>query len=650
MFSLFFCNLNLVENQFSCSIKQFQCDGGGEYMSTQFKKKLVTHGILHHISCPHTPQQNGVAECKHRHIMEMRLSLLAQSHLSSIFWVDTFATSVFIINRLPSPIIDNVSPYFKLFNKSPYYSPFRSFGCSCFPLLRPYSTHKLMFRSKHCIFLGYSNNHRGYRYLDPISRKVYVSRHVVFDESRFPAENGVLSPATPGSVSSVSFPIFSNIPSSSSVQIQHVNTDTPPALHASSSPLPSDTSLPISSHDLSPALQVSSPIISSSSPQDSSQHVESSDPIISPPPDTSLAPISIHSMLTRSKTGNLRTRSFPNYTSFYSTKHPLCALSSVSLPPEPTCYSEAAKSHEWRAAMGDEFDALIANQTWSLCPRPSNHNIIRNKWVYKIKEKQDGSIDRYKAKLVAKGFDQESGVDFTETFSPMVKPSTIRVLLALAVQFNWNIHQLDVSNTFLHDHLLEEVYMEQPRGFIDPQFPSHVCRLHKSLYGLKQAPRAWFTRLSQTLLELGFVSSSVDNSLFILHRGNVHLYLLIYVDDILFTGTSTSHIASVITQLQQVFKLKDLGNLHFFLGIQAVRSSQGLHLRQSKYISDLLSKSNMLGAKPYSSPCLVGSKMSTVDGDPLCPTHITTYRQTVGALQYCTLTRPNIAFSVNQLY
>jgi hypothetical protein len=162
-------------------------------------------------------------------------------------------------------------------------------------------------------------------------------------------------------------------------------------------------------------------------------------------------------MLTRSKTGNLRTRSFPNFTSFYSTKHPLCALASVSLPPEPTCYSEAAKSPEWRAAMGDEFDALIANQTWSLCPRPSTHNIIRNKWVYKIKQKQDGSLERYKARLVAKGFDQESGVDFTETFSPMVKPSTIRVLLALVVQFNWNIHQLDVSNAFLHGHLLEEV-------------------------------------------------------------------------------------------------------------------------------------------------------------------------------------------------
>jgi hypothetical protein len=124
--------------------------------------------------------------------------------------------------------------------------------------------------------------------------------------------------------------------------------------------------------------------------------------------------------------------------------------------------------------------------------------------------------------------------------------------------------------------------MEQPRGFIDSQFSSHVCRLHKSLYGLKQALRAWFTRLSQTLLELGFVSSTVDSSLFVFHEGSVHLYFLIYVDDILFTGTSPSHITSVIAKLQQVFKLKDLGNLSFFLGIQAVRSSQSLHLRQAK--------------------------------------------------------------------
>jgi transposase InsO family protein len=165
--------------------------------SNQFKNFLVTHGILHCVSCPHTPQQNGVAERKHRHIMEMGLSLLAQSHLSSLFWVDAFVTSVFIINRLPSSVLGDVSPFFKLYNKGPDYFLFRFFGCSCFPLLRHYSTHKLMFRSKHCIFLGYSSNQRGYRCLDHVSRKVYVSRHVVFDETHFPAKEDNLSPLAP---------------------------------------------------------------------------------------------------------------------------------------------------------------------------------------------------------------------------------------------------------------------------------------------------------------------------------------------------------------------------------------------------------------------------------------------------------------------
>jgi hypothetical protein len=414
----------------------------------------------------------------------------------------------------------------------------------------------------------------------------------------------------------------------------------------------SKSTLPISGGVPSALQDPNSPLPSSPS---SFPHLDISPPLrsidlIIPPLSVAFpAPLSSHSMVTRSKTGTLRSRSFPNYTSFFSTKHLLCALSSISLPLEPTCYSHAEKSPKWCAAMGDEFDDLLANKTWSLCHRPSQHNIIRNKWVYKIKQKQDGSIDRYRARLVAKGFDQESGVDFTETFSPVVKTSTIRVILTLAVQFNWSIRQLDVSNAFLHGFLLEEVYIEQARGFIDSQFPSHVCRLHKSLYGLKQAPRAWFTRFSQTLLKLGIVSSTVDSSLFVFHQGSIHLYILIYVDDILFTRTSTSHIDSVIAKLHQVFKLKDLGNLSYFLGIHAVRSSQGLHLQQAKYISDLLSTSKMMGAKPFSSPCLAGSKMSTEDGDPLSPEDTTLYRQTVGALQYCTLTRPNIAFSVNQL-
>jgi hypothetical protein len=319
VFQVFVQFKSIVENQFSSSIKQFQCDGGGEYMSKQFKKFLVTHGILHRVSCPHTPQQNGVAERKHRHIMEMGLSLLAQSHLSSIFWVDAFVTSVFIINRLPSSVLGDVSPFFKLFKKGPDYSLFRSFGCSCFPLLRPYSTHKLMFRSKHCIFLGYSSNQRGYRCLDPVSRKVYVSRHVVFDESRFPATEGGLSDSAPiASVSTASFPSFPSFHSPSSMQITLVPSAVPPAVQDPHSPLPN---APLSSPQVDP-----------------SPSIESSDPLISSLSEASSALIPSHSMVTRSKTGTLRSQSFPDYTSFFSTKHPVCALTSVSIPIEPTCY------------------------------------------------------------------------------------------------------------------------------------------------------------------------------------------------------------------------------------------------------------------------------------------------------------------------
>jgi len=237
--------------------------------------------------------------------------------------------------------------------------------------------------------------------------------------------------------------------------------------------------------------------------------------------------------------------------------------------------------------------------------------------VYKIKQRPDGSIDRFKARLVAKGFEQLSGVDYTDTFSPVIKPSTIWIILAMAVHFHWPIRQLDVSNAFLHGTLLEEVYMEQPQRFISNEHPDFVCRLRKSIYGLKQAPRAWFTCLSSSLLELGFTASLVDSSLFIFIHGTVKVFMLIYVDDIILTGTHMHALTALITQLQKKFPVKDLGPLGFFLGIQATRCPDSLHLCQAKYIRDLLHRTNMLGAKPATSPCPAGAKLSKFDGDPL---------------------------------
>jgi len=277
-------------------------------------------------------------------------------------------------------------------------------------------------------------------------------------------------------------------------------------------------------------------------------------------------------MITRSQTGSLKPKSFSDFHLYYTSKYPLVALhTSLSLV-EPTCYTKAATDSRWRTAMATEFDALMANGTWTLCPRPLHNSVIRNKWVYKIKQHADGSIERFKARLVAKGFDQKCGLDYTETFSPVIKTATIRIVLALAVQFNWEIRQLDVSNAFLHGTLLEEVFMEQPQGFHDKDQPDSVCRLHKAIYGLKQALRAWFTCLSNALIGHGFIASLVDTSLFTFQHGDIKIFILIYVDDIIITGTHSTTIASVISKLQLQFPLKDLGPLHFFLGVQATFS------------------------------------------------------------------------------
>ena len=160
---------------------------------------------------------------------------------------------------------------------------------------------------------------------------------------------------------------------------------------------------------------------------------------------------------------------------------------------EPTTASQALQDPNWCAAMDDELVALARNRTWVLVPHPSNHNIVGCKWVFRIKQNSDGSISRYKACLVAKGFHQRPRVDYHDTFSPIVKPTTIRVVLSVALSNSWPISQLDVNNAFLHGNLTEDVYMAQPPRYVDQNNPTHVCRLQKALYGLKQAPRAWST-------------------------------------------------------------------------------------------------------------------------------------------------------------
>ncbi|GJX70294.1 ribonuclease H-like domain-containing protein [Tanacetum coccineum] len=261
----------------------------------------------------------------------------------------------------------------------------------------------------------------------------------------------------------------------------------------------------------------------------------------------------------------------------------------------------------------------------------------------------DGTLSRYKARLVANGSTQLEGVNVDDTFSPVVKPGTIRTVLSLAASRHWPIHQLDVKNAFLHGDLSKTVYMHQPPGFRDCVHPDYVCLLQRSLYGLKQPPpppRAWFQRFASYITRIGFSHSRCDSSLFIYRQGTDTAYLLLYVDDIVLTASSKSLLQRIIGSLHQEFALTDLGSLNYFFGISVTRDSSGLFLSQKKYASEILEKAHMVNCNPSRTPVDTGSKLGA-DGDPVSDP--TLYRSLAGSLQYLTFTRPDISYAVQQV-
>ncbi|CAL8170379.1 unnamed protein product [Prunus armeniaca] len=600
--------------QFSASLKVFQSDGGGEYLSHKFQHYLLARGIIHHKSCPYTPEQNGLAERKHRHILETAITLLQTAHLPPKFWFHACATSVYLINRMPCKTLHFKSPYFLLFGSAPAINHLRVFGCACFPLLKPYNTNKLQPKTSTCVFLGYAGQYKGYICFSLTTNRLFVTRHVLFDETMFP-----FTYVHPVSISSSQSLTSSSPPPS----ISFTNTVLSPIPSLSvSSPSP-----PIS--EAAAPLNASPSATQSPLPVDPDFQPESLRVILP------LPPVNLHPMTTRSKNGISKRKAFS-------------ASSSVDLSTiEPSSFKAASQSPEWQSAMREEIEALHAQGTWDLVPLPAHKNLVGCKWVYRIKKNADGSIARHKARLVAKGFSQEEGIDYYETFSPVVKPTTVRLILALAAQFQWSLRQLDVKNAFLHGVLQEEVYMTQPQGFASKHHPSDfVCRLKKSLYGLKQAPRAWNERFTSFLPSLGFQASNADPSLFIQHSSLGTVVLLLYVDDIILTGSNSSLITSVVGALTQEFDMKDLGQLTYFLGLQISYQSAGLFVSQTKYIKELLDRVDLQDSKPCPTPCLPYHRLLKDDGKPY--SHPEQYRSIVGALQYLTFTRPDIAFSVNQ--
>lgn len=448
----------IVEKYFNLPIVALYSDNGGEFV--KLEPFLSINGISHYTTPPHTPELNATAERRHRHIVETARALIHHANLPSTFWSFSFRVVVYLINRLPTPNLRMDTPYNILHHKDHNLLHLHSFGCLCFPWLRPYTSNKLQPRSSLCIFVGYSPSQYSYQCLDPTTNKIYTSRYVIFYENHFTYTTLIKPPTTTITQEPI---VQQQQPPHLLLPIQKPIVDGPhneppitPQIEIIQEALMHSESSPCNGHSTSPSL-----------------HDNNYAPNLVP------ANNSTRPMITRSKRNIFK----PKHV-FNVSNHPL--LENL----EPSNVRQAMKHAHWRRAISEEFDAFIRNGTQSLVPPPRDTNIVDFKWLFRIKRNPDGSISRYKSRLVAKGFTQCPDVDFKETFASVVRPQTIKSILTIALGNRWPMHQLDVNNTFLQGSLQEQVFMEQPPGMKDPQHPNYVCKLHKAIYGLRQAPRA----------------------------------------------------------------------------------------------------------------------------------------------------------------
>ena len=317
---------------------------------------------------------------------------------------------------------------------------------------------------------------------------------------------------------------------------------------------------------------------------------------------------------------------------------------------DPQTYKEAMNSQEsplWEEAIKSEIDSILQNHTWELVNLPPGCKPLGSKWIFKRKLKADGSVDKYKARLVIKGYRQKEGLDYFDTYSPVTRINSIRMVLAIAALRNLEVHQMDVKTAFLNGDLNEEIYMEQPEGFVAPGQEKKVCKLVKSLYGLKQAPKQWHEKFDNVMITSGFKINECDKCVYVKNTENEYVIVCLYVDDMLIVGSNDKMIKSTKNMLNSKFDMKDMGMADVILGIKITRTSDGLILSQSHYVDNILGKFDKDNSGVVRTPIDLSLKLSKNKGESISQIE---YSRIIGSLMYLmSCTRPDIAYAVSKL-
>ncbi|CAL1369869.1 unnamed protein product [Linum trigynum] len=486
-------------------------------------------------------------------------AMLMNASAPNNLWGEALLTACHVHNRIPSKKLRE-SPYELWKGRKPNLSYLRVWGCLAFYRVSDPKRTKLGPRALKGVFLGYAENSKAYRVLDLESNVVVESRDVEFFENKFRRDSANVEPCRVTSVDS----------SNESIS--------------------------------APAFDIGS---SSKSPLD--------DPVANEPrrsqrarKEKSFGPECIDPQeivfLVEGDRLNKVTGKIPIL---------------FHVQDDPKTYQEAMASRDsafWNEVVNDEMDSLLINKTWVLVDLPPGSKAIGCKWVFRIKYNTDGSIHTFKARLVAKGFRQKEGVDCFDTYAPVARITFIRVLLALASIYNLHVHQMDVKTAFLNGELDEEVYMEQPEGFVLPGNEGKVCKLQKSLYGLKQAPKQWHEKFDSVVLAHGFSHNSADKCIYSKCTKEYMVIICLYVDDMLIIGTNMKGINETKEYLTSCFQMKDLGEVDTILGIEVKKHSGGFALSQSHYVEKMLKKFENLDIKEANTPYDASFKLCANEG------------------------------------
>ncbi|CAK1579746.1 unnamed protein product [Parnassius mnemosyne] len=528
------------------SIRILHTDNGREYVNKVFKEYLDKEGIVHELTAPYSPEQNGRAERENRTIVESARSMLYARDVPLELWAEAVSCAVYILNRTSSSQTPGKTPY-ELWNGiKPQLGHLKVFGSVGYVHVPDQLRTKLEKKSKKMMLVGYDNTN--YRMYDVNNKSIKISRNVIFDEHQTPA-------------------IRKNI---NQICITDENEDK-------------------IQNDETEARNVDETLMETVALQsdDSLLSCNSDDPTYEPSQEIEDVP---------QCNINLRPR---NNRRFEAT------LVELSLP---QTYDEAIQSpqkNEWSQAIREELSAHEENNTWSAVTR-AGQRTLTTKWVFAIKKNEDNQT-RYKARLCARGFTQIKDVDYQEIFSPTTRYDSIRIILSIAAKYKLENQQFDVKTAFLNGYLEENIFLEVPEGVILDK--SYVLKLNKSLYGLKHASRCWNKRFTEFLMKYGFVQSQAGNCIFIGVFNKIKVILIIYVDDALVISSSKQLIQEIIEYLKQAFKIKVMP-LRYFVGMEIERINNCIHIHQRDYIKQIIERFCMTNATLTSTPADVNVIMT----------------------------------------